>query len=87
MQVSCGEKVEFKACFPFCKGKQTVDTEDEEEQAETRTGQKHQNVETGSHPSNTFASTNPFVGLFASPNPNDSFNPFAKFNPFGNFGR
>ena len=84
MKVSCGKKVQFTACFPICKGKQTVDTEDV---AETQRGKKQQNVETGYHPSNTFASTNPFDGLFASPNPNDSFNPFANFNPFGNFRR
>ena len=84
MQVSCGKKVQFKACFPLCKDKQTVDTEDDQEQAETQTEQKHQNVETGYHQSNTFASTNPVVGLFTSPNPNVNFNLFANFNPFAN---
>ena len=94
MQVSCGKKVQFKACFPFCKGKQTLDSEDDDEQAESQTGQKHQNVETkqfGYPPPNPFVSANPFVGnMFASPNPFVNFNPFAnyityaKFNPYPN---
>merc|ERR1719318_684339 len=26
IQVSCGKKVQFRPCFPFCQGKQTLDT-------------------------------------------------------------
>ena len=89
MQVSCGKKVQFKACFPYCQGKQTLDTEEEEEQAETQTGQKHKNAETGQfgYPKlNTFASANPFVGsMFASPNQFVHFNPFSNYNPYANF--
>ena len=91
MQVSCGKKVQFRACFPFCQGKQTLDTEEEEEQAETQTGMKHKNAETGNsaYPTlNTFASANPFVdSIFASPNPFVNFNPFSNYKPYANFNK
>merc|ERR1719470_256651 len=66
IQVSCGKKVQFRPCFPFCQGKQTLDTED------------HQEVtETGKQPS-----TDPFGSSFGGSfdNPNVNFNPFANFN-------
>merc|ERR1719470_118535 len=80
IQVSCGKKVQFRPCFPFCQGKQTLDTGDHQDQTGTKTEQKHQNVETGDQPS-----TNPFGGSFDNPNVN--FNPFANFNQSANFNQ